>query len=140
MSDASRVAASIASPNSKLNGTACQPIGPDCAGAIAGTGGVLSCVIKNRAAGLPFPAASRVAFAGMSASMVPSDSGETSKVYEEPPPAKLAAPPWEAVPESAMSPISNPVTLLPNSTAKLIVAALVGPGCAALMVRVGDIP
>ena len=72
----------------------------------------------------------------MSTSTVPSDVGETSKEYEEPPPAKLATPLLEAVPERTTSSATNPVTFLPRSTAKLIVAALVGPDCAAVIVGV----
>ena len=139
MSDAPKVAALTASLNSTVNGTASGSVGLDRAGVIAGTGGVLSCVIKNRAAALPFPAASRAAPAGMSTTTVPSDAGETSKEYEEPPPAKLAVLLLDAMPESMMSPGSNPVTASLNSTAKLIVAALVGPDCAAVIAGTGGV-
>ena len=128
-----------ASPNSTVKLSASALVGLDCAAVIAGTGSLLSCVIENRAAALPFPAASRAVPVRMSTCIVPSDVGETSKEYEAPPPAKLAAPTCEAVPERTTSGAANPVTGSPNSTAKLIVKALVGLDCVAVTVGVGAV-
>ena len=163
MSDASRVAAFAGSLNSMMNGTACglawldcagmilrcgeqhgsvlpQSVGPDWAGTIAGTGGVPSRIIANRAAALPFPAASRAAPAGMSTSTVPSAAGATSNVYDAPPPVKLSTLLLEAAPERTMSGAANPVTASPNSTVKLSASALVGLDCAAVIAGTGGVP
>ena len=76
----------------------------------------------------------------MSTSIVPLVEGETSNAYDEAlAAAKLATPPWAAVPESATSAAPNPVTSSLNSTRKFIVAAAVGLGCAAATVAAGPV-
>ena len=128
------------SPNSTRKPIGEAAVGSGCAEVITGAGRELPYSVENRAAELGLPAASRAAPAGMSTTTVPSVAGETSKVYEAPPPEKLAASPWEAAPERTMSLNSNPVTFSPNSTAKLIASASVVSGCVALIVGVGAVP